>query len=168
MLLFFICYYDDYFYFISTSFFPILNLPLPHLPPSQPLSTCASFLSLLISYISLYLSLYHYLFSGVDKVSPKLVSLVKEISSGNAFWCRTIANFILENGDEEFVDAVTMKASISNSLQFLVVCLFEKLTPEQQMVAKYASIIGHEFNDTVLKAVLPAKLLSVLREVLEG
>lgn len=105
---------------------------------------------------------------GVDKVSPKLVSLVKEISSGNAFWCRTIANFILENGDEEFVDAVTMKASISNSLQFLVVCLFEKLTPEQQMVAKYASIIGHEFHDTVLKAVLPAKLLSVLREVLEG
>lgn len=101
-------------------------------------------------------------------MSPKLVSLVKEISSGNAFWCRTIANFILENGDEEFVDAVTMKAGISNSLQFLVVCLFEKLTPEQQMVAKYASIIGHEFNDTVLKAVLPAKLLSVLREVLEG
>ena len=36
------------------------------------------------------------------------------------------------------------------------------------MVAKYASIIGHEFHDTVLKAVLPAKLLSVLREVLEG
>ena len=113
-----------------------------------------------------------YLFSlprlGVDKVSPKLVALVNQISSGNAFWCRTIINFILENGDEEFVDAVRMKASISNSLQFLVVCLFEKLTPEQQMVAKYASIIGHEFHDTVLKAVLPAKLLSVLREVLEG
>ena len=96
------------------------------------------------------------------------MALVNQISSGNAFWCKTISNFILENGDEEFVDAVTMKASINNSLQYLIVCLFEKLTPEQQMVAKYASIIGHEFHDAVLKAVLPVKLLAVLREVLEG
>ena len=97
-----------------------------------------------------------------------MVNLVKEISSGNSFWCRTIANFILENGDERFIHTVNIKENISNSLQFLVVCLLEKLTAEQQMIAKYASILGHEFNDTVLSAVLPPKLLPALRGVLEG
>ena len=66
------------------------------------------------------------------------------------------------------MDAIKIKANITNSLQYLVVCLFEKLSAEQQMVAKYASIIGHEFNDTVLRAVLPSKPLSVLKEILEG
>ena len=66
------------------------------------------------------------------------------------------------------MDAIKIKANITNSLQYLVVCLFEKLNSEQQMVAKYASIIGHEFNDTVLRAVLPSKPLSVLKEILEG
>jgi predicted ATPase len=115
----------------------------------------------------LFLSFYFF-FLGSGKVTQKLAQLVKEISSGNAFWCKTIANFISENGDEEFMDAIKIKANITNSLQYLVVCLFEKLSSEQQMVAKYASIIGHEFNDTVLRAVLPTKPLSILKEILEG
>ena len=104
----------------------------------------------------------------MEKVPSKLVNLVQEISSGNTFWCKTIANFILENGDEEFTHTVNMKTSISNSLQYLVVCLLEKLTPEQQIVAKYASIIGYEFNEVVLCAVLPPKLLTPVKSILEG
>lgn len=120
------------------------------------------------SFLFYFILFYLFYLLGSGKVTQKLAQLVKEISSGNAFWCKTIANFISENGDEEFMDAIKIKANITNSLQYLVVCLFEKLSAEQQMVAKYASIIGHEFNDTVLRAVLPSKPLSVLKEILEG
>jgi predicted ATPase len=87
---------------------------------------------------------------------------------GNAFWCKTIANFIVENGDEAFINQTNMKLNISNSLQYLVMCLLEKLTSNQQLVAKYASIIGYEFNQTVLAAVLPVKLHPILNELLEA
>ena len=97
-----------------------------------------------------------------------MVNLVKEISSGNAFWCKTIANFILENGDEKFTHTIKMKTNISNSLQYLVVCLLEKLSPEQQLVAKYASIIGYEFTEVVLCSVLPTKLVGTVKVILEG
>ena len=93
---------------------------------------------------------------------------MKEISSGNAFWCKTIANFILEHGDEEFTHTIKMKTNISNSLQYLVLCLLEKLSPEQQIVAKYASIIGYEFTEIVLSSVLPAKLAGTVKTILEG
>jgi predicted ATPase len=113
------------------------------------------------------LNTHNFNFPGASKVKKTLISLVKDISSGNAFWCKTIANFILINGDEEFIHTVNMK-TISNSLQYLVVCLLEKLSPDQQLVAKYASIIGYEFSETVLAAVLPMKLIPILTELLEG
>ena len=106
--------------------------------------------------------------TGADKVTAKLVLLVKEISSGNAFWCKTIANFIVEHGDEEFTNTVNMKANIHNSLQYFIVFLLEKLTPDQQTVVKHASIIGYEFHEAVLSAVLPSKLRPFLKEILEG
>ena len=61
-----------------------------------------------------------------------------------------------------------MKTNISNSLQYLVLCLLEKLSPEQQIVAKYASIIGYEFTEIVLSSVLPAKLAGTVKTILEG
>ena len=48
--------------------------------------------------------------------------------------------------------------SDQKGLNFLVICRLEQLISEHQSIAKYASIIGSEFTETMLAAILPNKL----------
>jgi predicted ATPase len=84
------------------------------------------------------------------------------VSSGNAFWCNTIAQFILENGAEEFTHAISKSGELQTSLRFLVIGRLEKFTSEAQLVAKYAAIIGDEFNESTLMHILPVKMKAML------
>ena len=90
-------------------------------------------------------------------VSPALVAAVMQASSGVPFWCVTIAKFILERGEEEFTRSMR---SDQHGLDFLVICRLEKVSAEQQSLAKYASIVGGEFSVAMLTAVLPTRNLS--------
>lgn len=105
---------------------------------------------------------------NVEHLHPKVVQLAMEVSSGNLFWCREIANFMLKQGESAFLSAVHSQASKSrsNPLSILVTCRLEKLSAESQVVLKLASIVGVEFNLQLLSAVLPFKLISSVDESL--
>ena len=80
--------------------------------------------------------------SGHDEASftDELIQIILETSSGNAFWARAIANFIMEYGPEEFLQNNNNR---NNALTTLIVCRLEKLTTEQQVVLKNAAVVGY-------------------------
>jgi adenylate cyclase len=119
----------------------------------------------------------------VDNVADELADLVVNVSSGNPFWCRSIATFIKDLGLEEFDKVTTTtgkdkdkerdkdkdkekgnkgKAKSPNDssemLKALIICRMEKLTTDDQMVLRHASIIGQEFTAKLLNAILPFRL----------
>ena len=100
---------------------------------------------------------------GEENVSKKLVTLVNDVSSGNAYWCKIIANFIIENGMER----VKKENYLENSLQFLMFCRLDRFTSVQQLVAKTASIIGFEFTLSVISAIVKNTSLISSLEALE-
>lgn len=103
--------------------------------------------------------------SGNDDASfpDELIQIILEASSGNAFWARTIANFIMEYGQDEFLQNNTDR---NNALTTLIVCRLEKLTTEQQVVLKNAAVVGEEFSTEMLQFGLPRRILAVLDESL--
>jgi predicted ATPase len=104
------------------------------------------------------------LFIGEENVSKELVALVTDVSSGNAHWCKAIANFIIENG----IEKAREENYLENSLQFLMFCRLDKFTSVQQLVAKTASIIGFEFSFSVISAIVKStSLLSSLQSLHE-
>jgi hypothetical protein len=92
----------------------------------------------------------------VDDISNQLVKLVLEVSSGNAFWCKMIANFIKERGIKEF-EKTAEGDSRQNSLKQLILLRMEKLSVDTQLIVRHAAIIGDEFSEKMLVAVLPEK-----------
>lgn len=79
----------------------------------------------------------------VDDISSDLVKLVLDVSSGNAFWCKAIANFIKERGVKELEKATEGdNHNRQNSLKQLILLRMEKLNVDQQLVLKHAAIIG--------------------------
>ena len=103
----------------------------------------------------------------VDTISVDLVKLVLDVSSGNAFWCKAIANFINERGVKE-LEKATEGETRQNSLKQLIVLRMEKLAMDVQLVLKHASILGDEFSENMLEAVIPEKLRSSLAESLDS
>ena len=103
--------------------------------------------------------------SGHDEASftDELIQIILETSSGNAFWARAIANFIMEYGPEEFLQNNNNR---NNALTTLIVCRLEKLTTEQQVVLKNAAVAGEEFSTELLQFGLPRRILTVLDESL--
>lgn len=105
----------------------------------------------------------------VDTISVDLVKLVLDVSSGNAFWCKAIANFINERGVKELEKATEGgDASRQNSLKQLIILRMEKLVIDTQLVLKHASILGDEFSENMLESVIPEKLKPVLSESLDS
>lgn len=95
---------------------------------------------------------------GFD-LKEELVNFVMDISRGNAFWCNTIATFIKERGIGELEACMEFVGeSRSQSLKAIVILRYEKLSLEQQLVIKYASIIGENFLEDTLDAVIPDSL----------
>ena len=102
----------------------------------------------------------------VQTVSSDLVKLVLDVSSGNAFWVKSIANFIKERGIKELEETTKQGVSPQNSLKVLILMRMEKLNLDYQLVLKHASIIGDEFSEPMLAHVLPQKLKASLHESL--
>lgn len=105
----------------------------------------------------------------VEEVSNNLVKLVQEVSSGNAYWCKAIANFIKERGIKEFEKTTALEGDSSrqNSLKQLILLRMEKLTVDAQLILKHASIIGDQFSQKMLQTIIHERLRSGLPHSLE-
>ena len=104
---------------------------------------------------------------NVTNISNDIVQLVLDVSSGNVYWCKMIANFIKERGTEELDTALEEGTGTENPLKVLILLRMEKLKPDHQLIIKYASIIGEEFSEKLLAAVLPKKLVAMMTQALK-
>ena len=100
---------------------------------------------------------------NTEFLSDDLVRIVLDISSGNAFWCKSIAHFIKERGMSDLETFLK-----EGKLQALILLRIEQLSTEQQLVLKYASVIGSEFSETMLAAILPLHLVQNVSQSLES
>jgi class 3 adenylate cyclase len=103
--------------------------------------------------------------TGRADLDKKVVSNVLEITSGNAFWVKAIAKFIKEFGEADF-EKQKDGGTTSDALKNLIIIRMEKLTSEQQLVVKYASVLGQEFTVRTLAAVLPDTVVPHLSQSL--
>ena len=99
-----------------------------------------------------------------NEISSEIIDLVLQVSSGNAYWCNVVADFIKERGVKELEDALEKK---ENVLRHLIILRMENLESDYQLVLKYASVIGEEFSEMMLLAVLPPHLSQVLPDYLD-
>ena len=106
-------------------------------------------------------------FIDTTALTDGLVDLVYNITSGNAYWVKAMAQFIRERGADTVFAAVSDRRSRQNPLKQLVLVHFETHLPEYQMLSKHASIIGVEFDEEMLKAIIPKKLQSSLTASLD-
>jgi hypothetical protein len=103
----------------------------------------------------------------VSSISDDIVQLVLDVSSGSAFWCKAIGNFMKERGVQELEKAMKLGAASENPLKVLILLRLEKLNPDSQFIIKHASIIGEEFSEKMLAAVLPRKLVALMPQALK-
>ena len=59
------------------------------------------------------------------------------------------------------------RRSRQNPLKQLVLVHFEAHTPDLQVLSKHASIIGTEFDENLLRAIVPPKLKNILTSCLD-
>ncbi|RYH27421.1 hypothetical protein EON65_13510 [archaeon] len=92
-------------------------------------------------------------------ISAELVKLVHDISSGNAYWCKQIIRIFQEQGLESMnsyiADNTSLVGSKSHSLRMLILLRLEKLSTEQQLVLKLASILSDVFTEKIISCLLP-------------
>ena len=98
-------------------------------------------------------------------VEESIVKLVNDASSGNPFWCQLIAHYIKDSGLDEFNNAYKNNKN-RNPLNVVFICRLEKLQPDHQVIARYASVIGDEFTMEHLQNILPARYQSNLDDCL--
>lgn len=104
---------------------------------------------------------------GIGAVSKDLISLVLDVSSGNAFWCKEIASFIRERGIDEFEQTIQDDdKNRGNMLKNFILSRMEKLATDHQRIVKLAALIG-EFTFDLLQRVLPLRLQEMLNDALE-
>ncbi len=96
---------------------------------------------------------------------PEIVRKILQMSAGNAFWCKAIARYIKENGICDFLET-TARGHNLDPLKNLILCRLEKVSTEQQMVMRYASVIGEEFSVRTLSAVVPRLAIPKLKRSL--
>lgn len=98
-------------------------------------------------------------------VTSELVEMVLEASSGNPYWCESIAQYIDERGDRDFVLAMKSgsNGSASNALSVLVISKLELLKQEEQLIVKFASAIGEDFSEVLLDAIIPERFRANLK-----
>jgi predicted ATPase len=75
---------------------------------------------------------------------------------------------IKEKGIDDLENALKQGNNGQTSLQALILLRIEQLSPEQQLVLKYASVIGSEFSESMLSAILPVQLVPNISQSLES
>ena len=100
-----------------------------------------------------------------EEFPDELIQVILDASSGNPFWCKEIAAFIVERGQDEFMNNSKDK-DLTTSLSALVICKVELLSHEQQVVLKHAAVVGEEFTMDLLQSTLPRKVSHTIHESL--
>lgn len=98
-----------------------------------------------------------------------------DVTSGNRHWCEEISHYIVERGVSEFWTEVNASVGTKRMtdglqkffLQSVVVGRMERLTTQQKVTLKYASLVGEEFSLSMLVAVLPSQLVNNCLQILE-
>ena len=107
----------------------------------------------------------HFIVSNaLEEEAPEFLSeLVWEVSGGNAYWVKSISRFIKQTGIDHFTATIQQdggKASnMKKRLERHIVCHLEMFSSKVQTIAKYAALIGDEFNVYLLKAILPDSVI---------
>lgn len=105
-----------------------------------------------------------------EDVDEKLVNSVLHITSGNAFWCKAVVRYIKESGKLEFLNSIDHNFEYNHCNSRLIQSItndFDKLNSEENVVAKYAAIIGIDFQLSLLRDVLPKHIKSHLPACLD-
>jgi len=112
----------------------------------------------------------HYIISSTlgEDVPKFLAETVLDVSGGNAYWVKSIARFITHTGIDHFTATMQDRsaetsanpaANMRKRLERHIVCHLEMFTVKVQSIAKYAALIGDEFNADLLKAILPHSVI---------
>lgn len=90
-----------------------------------------------------------------------------DVSSGNAYWVKNIAQFIREQGIQYLETAILSQQSAGqNALKALIVCRVDLLDAEAKIVVKQASVVGFEFTEKMLEHIGRTPLRRPLNEIL--
>ena len=81
-----------------------------------------------------------------EDICTGLLNKMHKITHGNPYWCKEVAHFISVRGQESF-----MTNPIAALGTVVVTKVNEKLTMEQQITVKTASVIGSVFSIEILK-----------------
>ena len=92
---------------------------------------------------------------------------VLSISWWTPSWVVARSIFIFSNSPIDVVLQVSDRRSRQNPLKQLVLVHFEAHTPDLQVLSKHASIIGTEFDENLLRAIVPPKLKNILTSCLD-
>lgn len=75
--------------------------------------------------------------------------------TGNIYWCKSIANFIKERDVDELKGLLSPSTRASaNPLKDLVLCRMERLSSDLILTLKHISVIGHEFNESLVAGIM--------------
>ena len=101
-----------------------------------------------------------------------LAQTVLDASSGNPFWCNTIANHIKDKGVENFSetlnDATLEESSVSkNPLSVLILCRLDSLPSGAQLLLKNACVIGEQVSRAELESVSPISVQAHIDDYLQ-
>jgi class 3 adenylate cyclase len=88
-----------------------------------------------------------------EDIKPGLLQKMHNITHGNSYWCKEVAHYISVRGQDDF-----MKEPIQALGTVVVTKVNEKLTMEQQITVKAASVIGYVFSMENLMLALPQRV----------
>ena len=88
-----------------------------------------------------------------NDISQGLLEKMYQVTHGNSYWCKELAHYVSVRGQDSFIqDPVTALGTV------VVSKVNEKLTMEQQITVKVASVIGYVFSLEVLKLAVPRRV----------
>lgn len=93
---------------------------------------------------------------GIKSIKDSLLDAIYEVSQANPIWCIEIASFINDRGTDDFLRRIS-NAKSQNPLKALITYRYDMLSPIQQTVLKYASVIGDKFSFQTLLAIIPVQ-----------
>ena len=93
---------------------------------------------------------------GIKTIKESLLDAIYEVSQANPIWCLEIATFINDRGTDDFLKRISNTKS-QNPLKALITYRYDQLSPIQQTVLKYASVIGDKFSFRTLLSIIPVQ-----------
>ena len=96
------------------------------------------------------------LIGAVGGASAPLLDRIMERAQGNPFYVEEILNYLEDRGIDPTESAVVENLELPNSLQSLILSRIDRLTDQQQLTLKVASVVGRRFAVSWLRGAHPA------------